>query len=304
LYKDGPQLTKFYFLILGFVRRMALLISVHDKDFVFIHREATPVGPPFIEFIIARIFRKKIIYDFDDAIWLPNTSSQNKLVAKFRWQGKVRHICSWSWKVSCGNDFLADFAKKYNASVVVNPTTIDTQYHIPQKHSNKKLVIGWTGTHSTSKYLRTIAVALDKLAEKHDFVLHIISNQKPVFDLGTYTFVKWSRDNEIEKLNKFDIGIMPLQDSIWEQGKCGFKALQYMALEIPAIASNVGVNRRIIDHCINGYLCKTEEDWMKYLSLLIESGALRKKVGIEGRKKVLRHYSLESNKDLFLSLFT
>jgi glycosyltransferase involved in cell wall biosynthesis len=271
---------------------------------VFIHREATPVGPPIIEFIIARLFGKKIVYDFDDAIWLPNTSSQNKLIARLRWPGKVRHICRWSWKVSGGNDFLADFAKKCNSSVVVNPTTIDTQYHIPRKSKNKELIIGWTGTHSTSKYLRIVTKALRKLSTTHDFGLHVISNQKPTFDLGSYTFVKWSSENEIEELNKFDIGIMPLEDSLWEEGKCGFKALQYMALEIPTIASNVGANRQIIDHGINGYLCKTEKDWLKYLKLLLESDALRKKIGIEGRKKVHRHYSLDSNKDLFLSLFT
>jgi glycosyltransferase involved in cell wall biosynthesis len=303
LYQEGQSLKKAGFLASCLLRRCLLIFSISKYNFIFLHREALPIGPPFLEYIIARIFNKKIIYDFDDAIWLPNTSQQNSIAAKLKWHNKVKHICQWSWKVSCGNDFLAHFARRYNQQVVVNPTTVDTNYHVPRAHEKPKITIGWTGTHSTSKYLKPLAKTFNSLLQKFDFELLIISNQQPDWNFDQYRFEEWTLSREIELLNTIDIGIMPLEDTIWEQGKCGFKALQYMALEIPAVASDVGANRQIIDHGKNGFLCKNESDWIHYLSELIASKTLRRKIGLEARLKVERHYSVNSNTRLFLGLF-
>jgi len=303
LYDEGHAFKKTWFLILGFLKRIGLLLKVPGYSIVFIHREASPIGPPFIEFIISKILNKKVIYDFDDAIWLPNTSDQNSFAAKLKWHNKVKYICKWSWKVSAGNAFLADYAQRYNTNVILNPTTIDLDYHQPRYHKNKKISIGWTGTHSTSKYLNALTSVLKKLRAKYDFDVIIISNQKPDWDFKDYIFIRWSKSSEIEDLNKLDIGIMPLEDSPWEQGKCGFKALQYMALEIPAVVSDIGVNSQVIEHEVDGFLCREDEDWLKSLSRLIQSENLRREIGIKGRKKVVNHYSVGSNANRFLSLF-
>lgn len=303
LYKEGYAIKKLIFLILGMIRRIGLLFLVHRYNFIFIHREAIPVGPPVIEFTISKILKRKIIYDFDDAIWLPNTSRQNSLAAQLKWHNKVKHICEWSWKISCGNDFLASFAKKYNENVVINPTTIDTAYHRPLPTKSSRPVIGWTGTHSTTKYLDTLSPVLRELKRNHDFSVLIISNKKPIWDFIDYEFIDWTVENEIETLNKIDIGIMPLEDSVWELGKCGFKALQYMALEIPVVASSVGANKQIIDHGENGYLCNKTDEWIRYLSQLLSYENLRITIGKAGRQKVIRHYSVDSNIRCFLGLF-
>ena len=303
LYKEGNTVKKLHYLLVGIIRRVGSLFSVRGYDFIFIHREALPVGPPVVEFIISKFLHRKIIYDFDDAIWLPNTSQQNSLAAQLKWHNKVKHICGWSWKISCGNDFLASFAHNYNSNVVVNPTTIDTAYHHPLSRNNSRPVIGWTGTHSTMKYLNALTPVLNELKKKYDFSVCIISNQKPDWEYHDFEFVKWSLDNEIETLNGIDIGIMPLEDSVWELGKCGFKALQYMALEIPAVASSVGANNKIIDHGKNGFLCSHSDDWIKYLSQLLVSEVLRNTLGKAGRQKVLEHYSVDSNTGRFLGLF-
>lgn len=303
LYLEGQKLRKTIYLLYGILKRLILIFSIPRYKMIFLHREALPLGPPILEFVISQILKKKIIYDFDDAIWLANTSQQNSIATKLKWHNKVSHICQWSWKISCGNDFLAHFAKRYNRQVIINPTTIDTQYHVPRTNKNKKITIGWTGTHSTSKYLISLASTFENLRLKYDFEVLIISNEPPDWEFGHYQFEKWSIDSEIDLLNTIDIGIMPLEDTVWEQGKCGFKALQYMALEIPAVASAVGANRQIIDHEKNGFLCKNESEWTHYLSALIESESLRTKIGLEGRKKVEENYSVSSNSRLFLSLF-
>jgi len=305
LYKRGFILQKILAFTQGLACRIVLLLKIFKYQYVFIHREALPVGPPVFEWVIAKIFRKPIIYDFDDAIWLPNTSDQNKVVAAIKNHDKVRKICSWSWKVSCGNGFLADFAREYCEVAIINPTTIDTDYHIPLADSLKheQLVIGWTGTHSTTKYLQPLIPVFKKLKKAHDVEIRIISNLPPEWKFEDYTFIPWSQAEEIEQLQQFDIGLMPLEDTDWEKGKCGFKALQYMALKIPAVVSSVGVNNEIIDHGNNGFLCRNKEDWHTYLEQLIISEKLRKSMGIEGRRKVLDKYSVYSNAPLFLSFF-
>ncbi len=304
LYKRGFIIQKILAFTQGLIGRIGLLLIVPKYQYVIIHREVLPVGPPFFEWIITKIYQKPIIYDFDDAIWLPNTSHQNKVVAALKNHGKVNKICSWSWKVSCGNGFLADFARQYCNEVIINPTTIDTDYHRPLEYKIiKPLILGWTGTHSTTRYLLPLIPVFKKLKKVHKIEIRIISNQPPEWDFDDYIFIPWNQSDEIGQLQKFDIGLMPLEDTDWEKGKCGFKALQYMALGIPAIVSAVGVNREIIDHNINGFLCQNQGDWYSYLEQLIISEKLRKSMGNEGRRKVVKKYSVYSNAPLFLSLF-
>ena len=207
--------------------------------------------------------------------------------------------------MSCGNAFLADFAKKYNDQVYINPTTIDSDYHKPGKQikTNDSITIGWTGSHSTLKYLESLIDVLEQLKKKYTFDVHIIADKPPSWTFDDYKFVPWNKNNEIEQLNEIDIGIMPLKDSPWEKGKCGFKAIQYMALGKPAVASNVGVNKDIIDHNINGFLCSKREDWINHLSELISNEQLRSTMGKAGRKKIVNQYVAQSNAELFLSLF-
>ncbi|MBS1486259.1 MAG: glycosyltransferase family 4 protein [Bacteroidetes bacterium] len=308
LYQPGNALKKAMGVASGFINRFFVLFTLPRYDFVFVHREATPIGPPVFEWIVAKIFRKKIIYDFDDAIWLPNTSSENKIIAWLKWHGKVKSICRWSYRISCGNEFLAGFAKKYNRQVTVNPTTIDTE-HLHQhseelKRKNEKVIIGWTGTHSTLLYLSALQEVFLKLADQFkDTIGFLIIADKPPDMKIEFEFVKWSKENEMKDLLKMDIGVMPLPDNDWAKGKCGFKALQYMALEIATVASPVGVNSSIIAHEKDGLLCSTSNEWYAALSRLIEDASLREKIGKAGRAKVVSHYSVVSNSSNFLSLF-
>ena len=300
LYKKGMFGQKFVALISGCCRRFSLIFGVVQRaHMVFIHREAAPLGPPVLEWLIAAVFRKRIIYDFDDSIWLPNTSEENKIVSKLKWHSKVASICRWSHRVSVGNEYLQEYAKKFNANVVVNPTTIDADHvHVPGLNrsatTSTVVVLGWTGTHSTLKYLKEIEPVLFRLEElfgsKIRFV--VIANQRPNLNLGNIEFVKWSKSKEIEDLLQLDIGLMPLVDDAWTRGKCGLKILQYMALGIPAVASPVGLNKKLIDNDKNGYLCETPEEWFERLRQLIDSATLRRRLGDAGRD-ARRHLHLE-----------
>ncbi len=303
LFSDANPIIKFFLLIKALIKRFGLFIILHKYQIIFIHREVAHIGPPIFEWIIKYIYRKKIIYDFDDAIWHLNYSDKNKIVRFFKSTWKVKYICKWANIVITGNEYLKEYAKKFNNNVVVIPTTIDTNYHKKSTINKNKLSIGWTGTLTTMKQINLIVKVISKLEQLYDFSFIIISNDKPKFKLKTIKYIEWSKTKEIEDLLQIDIGLMPLYDDEWEKGKCGFKGLQYMALEIPTIMSPVGVNTEIIQDGVNGYLAKNEQEWYKKLSLLIENEKLRQKLGKAGRKTVVEKYSVEANKQKYLDVF-
>ena len=311
-YSKGYEFAKLRALISGFAKRIIATAKSPMYDFVFIHREVTPVGPPLFEWILVRILRKKVIYDFDDAIWVTDNRKESLFLKASKWRAKVSSICRWAHKVSCGNEYLLRYARIFNRKVILNPTTIDTKnlhnpnlYTRSDKGGGDKIRIGWTGSHSTLKYFEEIVSILKRISQDFPSTeIIIIADKKPIVnDLDNMKFVKWSINSEIIDLLQFDIGIMPLPDDEWAKGKCGFKALQYMALEIPAVVSPVGVNPMIVEHGINGFLCATAEEWYEALANLIRNPDLRKRMGSAGRKKVIDNYSVLSNGETFLSLF-
>jgi glycosyltransferase involved in cell wall biosynthesis len=307
LYKPGHALIKAMGIVSGFGRRLGLLLQLPVYDFIFIHREATPLGPPVLEWLLVKVFRKKIIYDFDDAIWLANTSEANRMVAGLKWHYKVASICRWAYKNSCGNTYLATYAQQFNLRSIVNPTTIDTVHlhnRVRDQSAPGRLVIGWTGTHSTLKYLDQIVPVLAQLeAEGLDFEFRVISNHPPILPLRSLTFVPWRKTTEIADLLAFHVGLMPLEDDLWAKGKCAFKALQYMALGIPALVSPVGMNTEVVQDGYNGYICATPTDWEASLRQLLGDHNLRQRLGVAARATVVERYSVQANTANFLALF-
>ena len=119
----------------------------------------------------------------------------------------------------------------------------------------------------------------------------LIGTSKSPFKILNIDLIPWSENTEIEEMKKFDIGVMPLLDSFWERGKCGFKLIQYMGCSLPVIGSPVGVNSQIIENGVNGYLASSHEEWYDYLEKLILSQKLRIEFGEKGRDKVIKYYS-------------
>ena len=305
LYQKGFLFRKIAAILNGYRRRVKDLFRLSGFDIVFIHREASPFGWPWLEWLITRVYRKYTVFDFDDAIWLANTSESNWMTKFFKRYSNANSNMKWATVISAGNKFLAGYASQFNRHVIVNPTTIDTAEHHNQvkQHDEHKFTIGWTGSHSTVQFLDDIVPVLQELENDFDFEFHVIADVAPKFQLKSLKFIKWSKEHEIDDLLRLNVGIMPLPDNIWTKGKCGFKALQYMALGIPAVVSDVGVNAEIVDHDVNGCVCKTTADWKLYLSKLMSDKEYLIRLSNKTREKVVSGYSLQSNKENFLRLF-
>jgi glycosyltransferase involved in cell wall biosynthesis len=313
-YSDGKYLQKLWIMLKSIKHRFNDVRRASEFDIVFIYRDAIMIGWTYFEKRF-HASKAKVIYDFDDAIWYNDTSKGNINLEWLKKPSKINTIIRLSDIIFAGNAYLADYAKQFNDNVKVIPTTIDTDYYIKSQIPNpkfqinskfeKQICIGWTGSQTTLKHLQLAIPFLKKLKDKYgDRIRFKIIADVPIkSELIDLEFCKWKKDTEIEDLSEIDIGIMPLPDNKWTKGKCGFKGLQYMALEIPAVVSPVGVNNEIIDEGINGFLPKTDDEWTSILSSLIESEELRERIGKNGRKTVIERYSVLSLKDKYLNYF-
>jgi glycosyltransferase involved in cell wall biosynthesis len=304
LYLKGAYIKKAIGVIRSFLGRWKSIAKLRKSDVIFVHREMAHVGPPIFEWILAKVLKRKYIYDFDDAIWLPNYSEGNAKVHRLKAYWKVKYCIKWASQLSVGNDYLADYARPLNSNITVVPTTIDLENHhnLTTEYNHLPVIIGWTGTQTTLRYLEELVPILAELEKEYDFVFRVISNEKPQFKLKSLAFIPWNKETEIKDLAAIQIGVMPLVEDQWSNGKCGFKALQYMALGIPSILSPVGVNTKIVKDGENGFLCASNKEWKIRLVELLSNIDQRKLIGQAGRKTIVEEYSVKANYVRYLEL--
>ncbi|NBQ54982.1 MAG: glycosyltransferase, partial [Proteobacteria bacterium] len=290
LYKPGHVLKKVTNVLAGFLRRVAGLRRVFDYDYIFIHREATPIGPPFIEAALF-LLRRTVIFDFDDAIFISKTSKVNRIVAFAKWSSKIRFISKHSTKVAVCNNYLVNWVKQYNPNAVLLPTTIDLNYHKPiakTSPSTRRPVIGWTGTQSTMVYLELVREALVELQKRYDFEFRVICDVDPKFpELKNYRFIKWNLESEIENLAGMDVGLMPVPQGQWEQGKVGFKAIQYSGVAAVPVVSSTGSGHEVVLQGKTGFVVDNNcADWVEALAALLYNPAQLEAMGAAAREYI------------------
>jgi len=303
-YAKGNYLNKFFILLKSLWKRYWELQKASRYDMVFVQRECFMLGTAFFERRMSK--KTKLIFDFDDAIWLHSVSEGNKNLAFLKDSEKTSKIIQSASLVFAGNEYLADYAKNFNDKVVVIPTTVDTnRFRKIQKTKHNNICIGWSGSFTTIEHFETALEALYIIKEKYGEGVYfkMISDKNYQNDRLNVKTIPWTSKDEIEQLSEFDIGLMPLPNDEWTKGKCGLKGLSYMSMGIATVMSGVGVNNQIIKDGVNGFLANSLEEWVEKLSILIENAELREKFGLEGRKTVLEEYSYESQKEKYLFYF-
>jgi len=307
LYEPGNRATKAVYVVRDAIRRRAVLAQVKDYDLIVIYREASLLGPAIYERWLAHS-GKPIVFDFDDAIWVPDAGSVNGWFARLRFPGKAATICRLASAVVVSNNYLADYAKRFNRSVQVVPSTIDLglfPVQPPLEQENPFRVV-WSGSVSTLSHLDTVRAALERFGRKRKTVLRVICSRPPEFsaDGVAVEFVPWTAEGEAAKLGVSHVGIMPLPDNEFTRGKGGFKALLYMAVGRPAVLSPVGVNTEIVEHGRNGMLARTTDEWVAALDALAESPSMRDRLATAGRSTVAKRFSAQSGAASFAAVVT
>jgi len=305
-YAKGKFVNKIFIYIKTLLKRTGDWMGMNKYDIIFIFRDALMTGSTFFEKRFARA-KAKLIFDFDDAIWIQGVSEANKNLSFLKNADKTATIIKLCDMVFAGNQYLKDYASKFNKNIVIVPTTIDTDLYVSKKKDNGStaVCIGWSGSFSTIQHFEFAIPALKRIQDKYGsrVKFKIIGDGRYYCKELETQGVPWIAATELEDLSEIDIGVMPLPDDEWAKGKCGLKGLQYMALSIPTLMSPVGVNSEIIQNGVNGYLPATEDEWVAVLSTLIESKECRTRIGNAGRQTVIDRYSVHAWKDKYVEYF-
>jgi glycosyltransferase involved in cell wall biosynthesis len=287
--------TKYKYLMRGLNAMRVLPVLVRARTSLALGRldrlarsvDAVIVNQHFLDAETRRLLRSRarfVVYELDDAVWL-------------RDEAAARAMIDLSDLVVAGNEFLADYVRPFHADVAVIPTGVRLDRYperLGERSPDGKLRVGWVGSPSTAKYLEILTEPLREVGRRIPVEFVVVGTadaELPAFtnvDLRTHPAIPY---DPAAFVPGFDVGVMPLFDGDAERGKCGAKALEYMAAGVPAVCSPVGVNREIVEHGVSGFLAAGPAEWADILATLARDAALRHRVGAAGRERVRLRYS-------------
>jgi L-malate glycosyltransferase len=307
VYLKGYLFEKVFWTIIGYFKRIGTLFLIPFYDITYVFLWGTPLGTSIYERLI-KLLSKKLVYDIDDMVFLGHSSEANKFLQSLKGKSKMIYLMKKANHVITCTPRLDEFVRQFNSNTTDISSTVDTDVRYQPINTYKndhQIILGWSGSHSTSKYLYLLSSVLQNLAQKYDFKLIVMGDKTFAIEGVNIEAFDWKEDIEITTLQQFDIGLYPLPDEEWVYGKSGLKAIQYMALGIPTIATALGANFRIIESDKNGFLVAPEDynSWEKNIESLILNENLRQSLGIAARNTIINNYSINANKNKYSSIF-
>lgn len=267
-------------------RRLLDVLSVSSYDVVFLQRDLVPWSSPLLELLLAKL-NERVIFDFDDAIYLSN-------FREFGRTDKLLRILREVKLATVPNATLKTFADPWVETILI-PMAIDTDLFCPSPKTSiqETITVGWIGTPTNFPFLRQVRASLFALIERKPVQIRVICRRLSIPELDglPVEFAWWDESSELSQLRSIDIGIVPLVDCPQARGKSPVKLLQFMSLGIPCVCSPIGVVQEITEDGVNGFLAANEEEWLGKLIQLVEDGELRKKMGEAARRTVESSYS-------------
>lgn len=305
IYKKGHYFQKIGYTALGYLGRLRDIFGLKKYDIVYVHLWVTPLGPPLFEKLVRR-FSRKIIFDIDDLVYLKGIKSKaSPLISSLKGTNKPLYMMRVADHVITCTPYLDEFVRKVNLHTTDISSTVDTNQYIARTEysiRSGKLVIGWSGSLSTSKYLHLLDDVFRELAKKIDFKLLVIGDPDFFIEGIDVESIGWSKEQELSTISRFDIGVYPLPDEEWVYGKSGLKAIQYMAMGIPTIATAIGANFRVIENTRSGFLVKAKDEWVQKILELAHDISLRQELGKNARLRVEEYFSIQANKSTYIGI--
>jgi glycosyltransferase involved in cell wall biosynthesis len=306
LYEPKKLLPRLPLLFLRALGRIAAAVRAARADVVFVQREAMLAGPPGIEWIAARVLRRPLVLDLDDATYIPYESPiYGRAASLLKWPSKTRRLIRWARVVACGNPNIAAYVREQGVEAVVVPTVVDTRVFRPRDPLPRDVpTIGWIGTHGTFPFLERLLPLFERLGREQRFRLTIVgAGRAEVRVPGVEVDCRpWRLDREADDFRALDLGVYPIADSEWSAGKSGFKAVQYMACGVPFVMSPVGVCATMGVAGETHLLATTDDEWLAALRRLLADADLRRRMGRAERAHAEAHYSLAEQADALASI--
>ena len=305
IHKPGNVLAKVFWVLYGYAKRFYDLLRAPFYDIVFVTIYVTPLGAPVFEHLLFWA-NKNVVYDLDDMMFLPDVSG-SWILNKIKGKNKPIVLMKKSKYVIVCTPKLEEIALGLNKykNVVDISSTFNTERFVPVKSylKNETTTIGWTGTHSTIPFLELLTNVLQQVSKQRKIKLLVIANKTFAMQGVNTEYRNWSAEKEVSDLHDMEIGLYPIPENEWSLGKSSLKALTYMSIGIPAVATAYGTNFRIIENGISGLLVSTDQEWIDILIKLIDDVNLRKQIGEKGRERVENLFSVKANFPKYLKAF-
>lgn len=294
IYLEGGGAGKVLHFLRGLARRLRDVRIARRADLVYVHLEAVPIGPPILEALVAP--RVPFVYDIDDLVHLPHSSRANPFMRWLRSRQKPIRLMRLADHVVVCTEHLRRVAEAENDHVTNISSTINTQRYVPvvPRDRTAGVVVGWSGSHSTSPYLHLLDEVLLRLQRTEGIRVKVIGDSRFRVAGLELEAQEWQADTEVADLSEIDIGIYPLPDEAWVLGKSGLKLLQYMGMGLPAVAERIGTNLGIVDHGVDGFLARGPEEWERTIRALVRDPGLRGRIGRAGRRTVEARFSVQA----------
>lgn len=309
--------------------RPADVLAARQAEVVLIQREAMIFGPPVIEWLTTRLLKRPMVLDLDDATYVSYTSpTYGGLGKAMKWFSKTDDLIRWATVVICGNRSIAEYVSSKGAVARIIPTVVDTEVFRPagspanaggaefdssanaggtnkslHRTKSSRIVLGWIGTHSTLPYLESIFPVLTDLSKDHDFRLKVVGAGKDEITIPGVEVenLRWSLEREVRDFQSIDIGLYPIDAGLysgkWAAGKSGFKAIQYMAVGVPYVATPVGASKELGEVGVTHFFASNHQEWRNALAELLVNANKRKQMGAAGRCHVTKQFALSAQAD-------
>lgn len=307
IYGPGRITEKIFWTCLGYLRRTWDLLRSPFYNGIFVNLWVTPLGPPLYERLLF-FFNKNVIYDIDDMLFLNNKdSARPSFFQKLKGRKKPVVMMKHSRYVIACTPKLEEIALETNSykRAIDISSSFDTSRFVPVPDyiQHEVTTIGWTGTHSTIPFLETLQPVLEEVSRQRKIRLLVIANREYQMKNVPTEYLPWKKETEVQDLHRIEIGLYPIPANEWSLGKSSLKALTYMAIGIPVVATAYGTNFRIMQDGVEGFLASNEKEWVARLVQLIDNVQLRKQMGLAGRKRVEEQFSVEANFGKYLHVF-
>jgi glycosyltransferase involved in cell wall biosynthesis len=304
IYKPGRFFEKVFWTLFGYAKRVFDILRAPFYDGVYIFLWVTPFGTPLYEWLLHKM-NSKIIFDLDDMVFLGHSSEANKLIAPLKGKSKMLYLMKVAKHVIICTPKLEEIARQYNDRVTDISSTFDTDRFVPVESYEQKEVttIGWTGSHSTLKYLHLLDEVIQEVAKQRKIKLRVIADKEFELEGVEVEYIPWTSENEVKDLHGIDIGVYPLPIEDWVLGKSGCKTITYMSIAIPSVSTAYCTIFRVVEDEKEGLLVKEKQEWVDAIIRLIDDPALRERIGKAGREKVVGHFSVYANRDKYLDAY-
>jgi L-malate glycosyltransferase len=309
VYKTGYRyvLEKIFWYFLGYVKRFLDLFRAPFYDAVFVNLWGTPLGKPYYEHLLL-LMNDNLIYDIDDMVYMKEFEhAKQNFFQRLKGSKKPLTLMKYARYVITCTPKLEEVALSLNkyGNVIDISSTLDTEIFTPIQlyKQNDPVTLGWTGTHSTLSYLELLQPILSEVSRQRNIRLLVIANRKYSMKDVPTEYIEWNKQSEVQDLHRIEIGLYPVLPSEWALGKSSLKALTYMAVGIPFVATAFGTNFRIMKDGEEGFLAKDKDEWVQRIIQLIDDAELRKRMGQAGRKTLETSFSIKANFQKYLSIF-